>query len=90
MSMPTTIIINTHTTQYIEIPRIVQYIQITFKNEIHLQQYRNPSRQKTMQIAQIECIKHKENLRPQTMCVLNFQITKNDFKSHNFKLYHVH
>jgi hypothetical protein len=83
MSMPTTIIINTHTTKHMEIPCIVQYIQITIKNEIHLQQYRNPSPQK-------KCKSHKENLQQQTMCVLNFQITKNDFKSHNFRLYPVH
>ncbi len=69
---------------------MVQYIQITIKNEIHLQQYRNPSPQKQMQITQIESIKHKENLQQQTMCVLNFQITKNDFKSHNFRLYPIH
>jgi len=49
-----------------------------------LQQHRNPSPQKTMQITQIQCIKHKENLQQQAMCVLNFQITKNDFKTLDF------
>jgi hypothetical protein len=59
-----------------------------FHNMIHLQPNKNVAQ--NTKPCERNCIKAHKNYKPKKLCVLEFEITKNDLRIHNLGLYPKH